>query len=191
MAAPAMYYYAFNFTDAKLQYNVAGTLTEVDILYANKLDIKTDDDTITFEGDGSKRNIYITSGLTVTLSPDAIPVAALGAIFGMTEITTGVPNSGTHLNWFLTTGQAAGVSAGIRAVGSAIKSVAGVETTINLNLWVPLGTLTFGSPGSPESLKKWGQMDLRLGAVRTTVDVGGNALPTVPAGGAMYAIYET
>ena len=190
MAAPTMAYYGYNFTDAKLQYDVGGTLTETDLLYANKATIKGDDEDIVFEGDGQKRHLYITSGMTVELSPDAMNVAAAGVLFNKTNVTASIPNSGTNLNWFGDTVESAGTSAGLRFVGSAIKSVAGVESNVTIHLWIPLGTLTLGAPGDVESLKKWGQQVWRLSAVRTTVDVGGNALPGVPSGGAFYAVYE-
>lgn len=190
MAAPTARYFGYNFNDAKLQYDVAGTLTEVDLLYANTLSINTEEQNIEFEGDGEKRTMYVTTGMTVEITPDAINVAAAGVLFGKTEVTASIPNSGTSLTWFGDSDESAGASAGLRATMSAVKSVGGVESVVTLMLWVPLGTLTLAPIGDVKTAEKLGGQIWRLGAIRTTVDVAGDALPGVPAGGAFYALYE-
>lgn len=191
MAAPTMRYLAYNFTACYLQYNVAGTLTEVATFYPNKFSIKADDENIVFEGGGNKKTVYVTTGMTVEFTADAINVAAAGTVFGKTNVTTSVPNSGSNLNWFGELTESAGITAGLRAVGSATKDVAGTQTTVNINLWIPQGTLTLAPIDGVETAKKWGGHTFRLGATRATTDAAGVALPSVPAGGAFYGIYET
>lgn len=190
MAAPTARYFGFNFVDAKIQYDVAGTRTEVDILYANTMGIETEEQNIEFEGDGQKRVLYVTTGMTVTLTPDAINVAAAGVLFGKTEVTASIPDSGTSLTWFGEVAESTGASAGLKAQMSAIKNVGGVESTVDLYLWIPLGTLTLAPVGDVTTAAKIGPQEWRLSAVRTSVDVSGDALPGVPTGGAFYALYE-
>lgn len=190
MAVSTARYLGFNLTAAYLQYNVTGTVTEIQWFFSNKWSIKPDEDDIVFEGDGLTKHVYITKGLTVELASDAFNAAAISTLFTKNVVTASVPNSGSALLWYGDTVEAAGKPGGLRLVGSAIKDVAGVQSSVNTCLWVPLGTATLGAPGDIETAKKWGSQVLRLSATRTSVDVGGNALPSVPTGGAMYAMYE-
>ena len=190
MAAPTARYYGYNFTDAAIGYNVSSVLTWVDLLYANKLSIKTEEQNIEFEGDGQKRTLYVTQGLSAEFTPDALNVAAAGAIFNKTVVTTSVPDSGSNLVWFGEDTETKGASVGFKATMSAIKNVAGTESIVTLKLYIPLGTLTLGAPGDVETAKKLGAQVWRLSAVKTTVDAVGAALPSVPTGGAFYALYE-
>lgn len=190
MAASTASYFGFNFVDAKLQYDVAGTLTEVDVLFANTMSISPEEENIQFDGDGQRKILYVLTGMTIELSPDALNVAAASVLFGKNEVTASIPTGLAALTWFGDVVEAGGKSVGFWAEGSAIKSVAGVESTVGVRLWVPLGTLTLGAPGDIETAAKWGQQVWRIAAVRTSVDVAGDALPSVPAGGAFYAIAE-
>ena len=190
MAASTRRYYGFNLTAAAFQRDVSGTATDVALLYANKVELQPDEETITFEGDGQTKNIYITKGLTVQYTPDVIDLAALSTMFGKNEITASLPTGLAALTWMLDQTEAGGVAAGFWADAQAIKNVAGVESAVSIRIWVPLGTLTIGQPPGLATAAKADQMVMRLAAVRTSVDVAGDALPTVPSGGAYYAIAE-
>lgn len=190
MTASTARYLGYNLVTAYLQYNVASTVTEIQWFFANKFEMKSNTEDLVFEGDGNKMHVYLTSGLTVTLNGDAQNAAAISTVFGKSVVSTSVPNGGSNLLWYGDAVEAAGVAAGLRMVGSAIKDVGGVQTVVNLCVWVPLGTATLAALGGADTLKKWSAGALTLSAVRGTKDVGGNALPSVPAGGAMYAVYE-
>jgi hypothetical protein len=186
-------YFAYEFTDAKIQVSdgeVTPAIVEVDLLYANTIEISLEETTYTFEGDGQQRQFFATRGMTLQIRPDCLTLAAAETIFGKTAVTAGLPTGMDRLLWFGDAEESKGVSAGFVGRAIATKNDAGVETTMEIALWVPLGTLTLGGPPTLQTGQKAGQQTYRLSAVRTAVDVIGGALPTVPTGGAFYAISE-
>jgi len=168
----------------------SGTVTDVALEFTNKVDLKPDDATITFEGDGQTKKVFITTGLTVECSPDSLNVAAMASLFSKSTVTTGLPASYTSGVWFGEATQTAGKTAGFWVEANAIKVLSGVESQVTIRIWVPLGTLTLGNAPGVETSKKADKVMLRLSASRATKDVAGNALPSVPTGGAYYIVLE-
>ena len=146
----------------------------------------------TVQGGGQKRNVYLTTALTAELAPDCLNVAAAGVVFGKDVATTNLPGGATSMTWFGEQSDSSGVQAGLWLEGSAIKRVVatGAESRVDIGVWIPLGTLTLGGGPSLETAKKAGQQVWRLGAVRTTTNVIGGALPGVDSGGGFYSIFE-
>ncbi len=168
------------------------SLVETDLLYANKIDLKGKEVTYTWSGDGEEREIYGMVSLSVEIPADCVPIAAAQAIFNKTAVTSGLPTGMASMTYFGEKAETGGVSAGLWANAYAVKrdTTSGVESTVTIRIWLPLGTLTLSSPTSLESGKKAGMTTYKLGAVRATSDVTGAALPSVPTGGAFYAIAE-
>jgi len=171
---------------------VMKTLAEIDLLYANKIEIEAEEQTITWAGDGQQRSVYVTRGMTATLPTDCLSVAAAARIFNKTPVTANLPAGLTTMTYFGEPAETGGVSAGLWAEGYAIRrnAISGAEDRIDMRLWIMLGTLTLGGAPGLATGEKSGQMVYKLGAVRSTVDVTGTALPGVPSGGAFYAIGE-
>lgn len=190
MTASTRRYFGFNLYAAAFQRNVASVVTDVNLLFANKVAIKPSEKTITFEGDGQEKNLYFMTGMTVEYTPDVIDLAALATLFSKSEVTSGLPSGHAAGTWMGESTETAGVSAGFWADANAIKDVAGVQSAVNVRLWIPLGTLTIGQPPGLNTAAKAEQMLWRLAAARSTLDVAGGALPSVPSGGAYYMILE-
>lgn len=165
-------------------------MVETNVLFANKITIDVQETTLTFEGDAQTKNVYFLSGMTASLSPDCITVEAAEEIFGKTAVSSGLPTGLTRLTWYGEATERGGVTAGMWAEGYAIKSTAGVESVVGIRLWLPMGTLTLSGPPSLTTKEKAGQQTYKLGATLATTTVIGTALPTVPTGGAYYAIAE-
>jgi len=190
MTASSARYFVYDFTHAAWQKNVASVVTDVDLLFANKAVLNPDESDITFEGDGQVKHVYITKGITVEYTPDVVDLNAISSMFGKSEVTGSLPSGLARGTWMGDTTEAAGVSAGWWGRANAIKDVAGVQTAVRVRIWVPLGTLTISKPPGLNTAAKAEQMVWRLSAVRTTLDVAGNALPSVPSGGAFYFLAE-
>ncbi len=190
MAPPTGRYKIYDFYKAVLQMNVATVLTETTFLYANKLDLKPQEKTITFAGDGKETYVYLTTAITVEFSQDCVDLAALAAAFSKSKVTASIPSGLAELTWFGDLVEAAGVNAGFYGEANAQKDVAGVLSIVKIRVWFPLGILTNAKPTGLTTSAKMDTPMLRLSAQRTTVDVVGAALPSVPSGGATYAIAE-
>lgn len=190
MAPPTGRYKIYDFYKAALQMNVATVLTETTFLYANKLDLKPQEKTITFAGDGKETLVYLTTSIVLEFTQDCIDLAALAAAFAKNKVTTSIPAGLAELTWFGDLTEAGGVSAGFYGEAFAQKDVAGVQSIVKVRLWFPLGILTNAKPTGLSTSAKSDSPMLRLSAQRTTVDVVGAALPSVPTGGATYAIAE-
>src|SRR5262249_44942286 len=106
------------------------------------------------------------------------------------KVTASLPTGLAELTWFGDLTEAGGAAAGLYGEANAIKNVAGAESTVKIRIWLPLGTLTFAKPPGLNTAAKADSPMLRLSAQRTTKDVVGAALPSVPTGGATYAIAE-
>jgi hypothetical protein len=166
-------------------------LVETNVEYPEKIELKAKDEDITFKGGGQERSVYVTTALTAELAPDCLNVAAAGAVFGKDAVVTGLPDGLTSLVWFGELSDTTGVAAGLWGEGSAIKrTTSGVESRVDIRVWLPLGTLTLNGGPTLETAKKAGQHTWRLGATRTTKNVIGGELPGVASGGAFYAIAE-
>ncbi len=167
-------------------------VVETSVQFPEKLDLKPDDETITWQGGGQKRSVYITTGLTAELAPDCLNLAAASVVFSKSVATSNLPGGATSMLWFGENSDTTGVAAGLWAEGSAIKKdlTTLIETRVDIGVWLPLGTLTLGGGPNLETAKKAGQQVWRLGANRTSSNVIGGALPGVAAGGAFYSIFE-
>jgi hypothetical protein len=190
MAASTRRYFGFDFYLCNLQMKVAAAIVETPFLFANKLDLKPQDKTITFAGDGQEKLVYLTTAIVAEFSQDTIDVRALSNAFLKTEVTAGLVAGDAALTWFGDLVEAGGAVAGLSAYAHAIKDVGGVQSAVNIRLWLPVTTLTNAKPTGFTTSAKADTPMIRLSANRTSVDLLGAALPGVPTGGATYAIVE-
>lgn len=186
-------YFGFEFIDAKIQKSSGGgtpTIVETDLLYANQIEVNAEETSYVFEGDGQRRELFGLRGMSILFRPDALTIAAAEAVFAKTAVTSSLPTGLARLTWFGDEAEGKGVAAGFYGRAYAVKNDGGVESTVTIRLWIPLGTLTLGPAPTLQTGQKVGQQTYRLAAVRTSKDVIGGALPGVPTGGAFYAIAE-
>lgn len=190
MAASTRRYFGFDFYQCLLQMKVAAAIVETPLLFANKLELKPQEKTITFAGDGQEKLVYLTTSIVAEFTQDTIDVRALSNAFLKNEVTAGLVAGDAALTWFGDLVEAGGAAAGLSAYAHAIKDVAGVQSAVNIRIWFPVGTLTNAKPAGLATSAKADSPMLRLSANRTSVDLLGAALPSVPTGGATYAIVE-
>ncbi len=161
-----------------------------DIYFANQLESERLTADIEWSGDGQQRQLNITTGMTLTITPDSLPMDALETAFSKTAVTSGLPAGMTRGTWMGDLTESKGVSVGLRATANAIKQASGVESTVELILWIPQGTLTYGGAPGLTSGEKGAPEAFSLSTNRATQDILGGALPGVPSGGAFYLIGE-
>lgn len=163
----------------------------VPLYRTNQVQANVDQQTIQFEGDGTTDKIFLTTGIDFTIDEDCFPTGVLASIFGVAAVTAGLPTGVARRFYGGHNAELAGVTAGLRVQAPAIKTIDGAQVgQVKVQLEVFAGTLTkVNAPGLVTS-NKAPVSQLRLSASKATKDVVGTALPSVPAGGAYYAISE-
>jgi hypothetical protein len=157
----------------------AGTAERVRLSLANAAEFEPVIADITYEGDGTETTVFRATGFNVTLTFDALPVGLLEA-FNKTAVTTGLPTGATDRVYWMTTGDATGVVCGLEVVASVIDDTANV--TKFLSVVAPVGTLSTLTPPALANNDK-AQTELQFSAKLTAIDIAGDPLPSVPAGG--------
>jgi hypothetical protein len=183
-------YYAYELSDAKLLLPGSPSIVEVDVLYANQIEFATDRTELTFEGDAQSRKVFITSGITANLRPDSVPLAALETAYAKTPVTTSLPAALARATYFGDLVESKGVTSGLYGRGYAIKEESGVEEVVDIEIRIFKGTLNLSGPPNLQTKQKAQGQTMSLSAVRTSTDVNGTALPSVPTGGAFYWLAE-
>lgn len=163
----------------------------VPLFRTNQIQANTDEQTVQFEGDGTIDKVFITNGIDFTIDEDCFPAGVLASVFGVAAVTAGLPSGVARRFYAGHNAELAGITAGLRVQAPAIKTIDGSQVGIvKVQLEVFAGTLSkIGAPGlvtgGKSPVTQW-----RLSASKATKDVVGAALPSVPSGGAYYAIQE-
>lgn len=180
-------YRILGITDAKILYNVTGTVTKLDLHFVNTVEINPEEETIEFTGDDQKVVRYAVSGMNGTITQDTIDITDLGAAgaFGKTE-QTGISGVASRTYWGDET-EAAGITRGLEFKAKAEKLSDG--STKDIVITVPRARIAAVRPPSLANKAK-AQLQLRFSAERTTTDIGGNALTGVPTNGAFWYFDE-
>ncbi len=162
------------------------SIVEVDLKFINKATPSADSQEFTYSGDGLTRKQKKTTGYQVVLSADCLTQDARETIFSMTAVTSGLPAAYTRGVWEGTTTELAGVACGVWLEGTATKvdATTGVESSVYLRRWWPVGRIVYDGPPEQESSNKFGLDQYTFTASKTSVDICGGALPSVPSGGA-------
>jgi len=161
----------------------SGSIVEHDLHFINQVSFDVQERDVTFEGDGQEVRKYFISSMTANLKTDTYDLEGISLAFGKNEVTTGLPASVTGRTYFGESAEVAGVRGGLVAEVLAEN----LETNLNERLRViaPLGTLTALKPPALQHNQKAG-LELKFSAERTTKDVLGLALPSVPTGGCFW-----
>lgn len=157
----------------------SGTMQRVRLNMANTVGFEPDIAEIEYEGDGGTTIIPRASGFTGEITCDAFDLTALNTIFGKTPITAGLPVGETSRTYWMTDGDAGGISCGVEAVATGIDDATG--NSVYVGIVAPRGVLSTLTPPELVNLDK-APMTLQFSARATAVDIAGDALVSIGAG---------
>lgn len=164
------------------------SITATALAFVNQVTFNSDVGTVDFQGDQQQERVYIDNGFTVEATCDKYDLKGISTAFGKSVVTSGAGLSGiAERTYFGETAETAGVSVGVRATCSAVDSISGATKTIRIE--VPISTCSVIEPPSLQYNGK-GQMKVRFSAQKTSVDMTGDALPSVPSGGCRWFLDE-
>lgn len=165
---------------------VVNAIQEIEIAWPNQAQTQGENTQYTWEGGGNRKQITLLRDLSVTFASAAIPASAHREIFEKTTITGSLPGGMTNVYGYGGGNDKGGVSIGLRLEGYAIKSTAGVESTVDYARWYPQGTLTFTTPATQQTGQASGTTGYTFAASRSTTDIAGGAIAGAPAGGEFF-----
>lgn len=177
---------------AALTTDGTGTCTHLvrrEVDFANQIELTPDSTEITWEGSAQSKTVTILSGLSGTFSPDSVTITAIEALFGKTAAASGLPYGATRGTAFGDTTDNKGITAELYFEGYAYKKLNGVESVIDLALWIPQATLTLGPPPAMQTKQKFGPLAYNFSAIKSSVDLLGVDVPGT-SGEAFYLILE-
>jgi hypothetical protein len=152
---------------------------EIRLRFANAIENTGESNTTNYEGDNIRipRSILLSNGFR--FDSDALPIGAHAAIFGLTEVTSSLPDSYTSAYGILTSAERQGVAAGFWGEGVATSvSAAGVQTEVTQRFWYPIGTFRMSKAPGQKTADKPGVVSYEFSSkMDPTVDLLGLALP--------------
>lgn len=161
-----------------------GTITrfrEVRLRMANKITSNSDVKTVNYEGDNTIIKRTNTQSIGFTFDMDALPIGAHAAIYGITPVSSNLPDGYTNsYGLFGTSGEITGKAVGFWIEASDTQTDAnGVASTKTVRYWYPQGTLTASKPPELTTSDKPGawQYTFNVTDMSPTVDIAGVALP--------------
>lgn len=167
-------------TDLDFLENVSSVVTSVDFHFAKSVAFASQLKTIEYEGDGQTAKKYYLTEVEVEIETDTYDMEALADIFAKTAVTAGLP-SGVAKRWYWgANADASGIVCGL----SAELQAEDVDTGTNcvLRAVIPRGTLSPADAPQGQTSDK-SPMKLKFSSLKTTTDIAGAALPSVPADG--------
>jgi hypothetical protein len=161
-------------------------IQEIEIAWPNQAQTQGENTQYTWEGGGNRKQITLLRDLNVTFASAAIPASAHAEIFDKPTITGDLPGGMTNVRGYGGGNDKGGVSVGLRLEGYAIKSTAGVESTVDFARWYPQGTLTFTTPATQQTGQAAGTTGYTFSASRSIADIAGGAIGGAPTGGEFF-----
>jgi hypothetical protein len=161
-------------------------LIETAFAWPQKAGTSNETASITWEGGNAKSKEESLDGVTLQLDFDASNRSAHAIVFSKGAITGALPGGITNAIGFGGGKDKAGVSCGVRLEADAIKSENGVESNVNFYRWFPMGTLTLKGSGDIQTSAKAGLTSYSFSAVRTLVDLLGDAIEGASSDGEFY-----
>jgi len=185
MADVTEYGPAFGLRAARvISLNGSGDIIKTELFYPRVAATDPQITTITFEGGDTSQTIDDETRIDLTLTCDKLNLMQRQALFGKTM--TNSPSSG--MAWGVYYGdedEIAGVAAGLELDVIFKDESTSPHTTGRLRRVFPVGVLKTIRPQQMEYQAKLVDV-LNFSFVRTAVDLAGDALTGVPAGGAFY-----
>jgi hypothetical protein len=155
-------------------------INEVSFPWPNTASVTAENQTYTWEGGATTKTIELLRDLTLSFESAAVPASVHQALFSKPVITGDQPGDMSALVGYGGGDDIAGISAGLRLEGFAIKSTAGLESRVNFARWFPQGTLTLSSPGSIQTGQVFGNTVYSFSVSRTTVNIAGGTITSQP-----------
>jgi hypothetical protein len=159
-------------------------LFEYRLRIANNITGNADEKTTNYEGDDIIIKLINTQSVGFKFGADALPIAVHAAIFGLSEVTSGLPDSYTSAYGWYTSGERTGATVGFWGEGSdSSVDSSGVISSKTLRYWYPNMLLTIGKPPDKKTSDKPSAFEYNLTTInmQPTVDVMGVALPVTSA----------
>lgn len=188
MAAPTAKYRIYGVRHAAVQKSDGGTpeaIVERDIKQINNVAFDVQQSDISWEGDNESVRKFFLNGIVVTVAADVFDLAVIAETFGKDEIITGLPTGVDGRTYFGDSSETAGVRTGFVAEVDAENIVSNATDT--LRLVVPVAIVTIVRPPTLAYQTKAGT-SMTFTAEKTENDIVGEALPSVPSGGAYWYI---
>lgn len=151
-------------------------IEEVSFPWPNNAAITTENQSYTWEGGATTKSIELLRDLTVSFESAAVPASVHQDLFNKPTVTGDQPGGMTALVGYGGGDDVAGISAGLRLEGFAIKSTNGLESRVKFARWLPQGILTLSSPGSIQTGQVFGNTVYSFSASRTAVNIAGGTI---------------
>lgn len=164
-------------------------MTEVALAYPNQIEPSAERDTYEWRGGGVKKKLEALVGTTLAISLDCIPLSAHQTIFSKTALGA-LPSMAAGGVGIGGGADTQGVSCGIRIEGNAIKNVDGAETTVEVGVWYPVGTLTLSAAPGQQSGQIFGKSQYSFSATKTATDILGGTIASVSSDGEFFIVAE-
>jgi hypothetical protein len=160
-------------------------LVEVRLKLANKIASNSDSKDVNYEGDNTIIKVHNTQSIGFTFDTDAFTIGAHALIFGLTEVTSSLPDSYTSAyGLFGSTAELTGQTCSFWGEAADTQtSAAGVQSTKTKRYWYPACTITASKPPELTTSDKpssW-QYTINVTNMAPTVDIMGVALPVTGA----------
>ncbi len=174
-------------------------IKEYDIYLANEATIDIKSKSFTYAGDDTEIESEQVLGYTVNINADAIQEAVKAALFGLSAITSALPvttpagTANTSMLYGGTVAERGGAVCGLYFVGTAtrVDASTGVESNVYVTRYFWVGRISGVKPTGNKTGDKQDVETYKFTASKTSVDLGGIALPaTVPTGGVFYSTFE-
>jgi hypothetical protein len=180
-------------TPLTLTTNGTGTavgMKDIRLQMANKIDAATATKTATYSGDDIEVKRNKVTGATLTIDLDCLPIGAYAAIFGLTNATSGLPDSFTSAYALFTDDDRDGRACGFWGEGTSTQySEAGTSSSVLRRFWYPSGTLSLNNLPGRVTGDKSPAFQFKFEAdMAPTTDMSGFALPTNTSGGPLIVL---
>jgi len=171
--------------DVRIGWNNASVIAYEDVPFGTELAINADVADVNFEGDGQVERLYYDASFSGSFSADKFRQEVLQRIFTKAIVVAGLPGTVASRQY---AGTADELSAGYFEIGvslDAVDEITGASKVLMLTVFkAKAGPYVQGNVGHRTKMG----MQIDWSSIRTSTDIIGAALPSVPTGGAVYAI---
>jgi hypothetical protein len=171
--------------DVRVGYISAGNIVYEDVPFGTELTLDADIADVDFEGDGQVEKAYYDASFSGTFSADKWRQEVLQRIFNKTPVVAGLPGDVASRQYMGTQDELAATYFEIGVTLDAIDEVTGGAKSLRLTVFkAKAGPYVQGNVGHRTKMG----MQVSWTGIRTSTDIDDQALPSVPTGGAVYAI---
>lgn len=171
--------------DAKVGYDNGTNIVYEDVPFVNAFDNNTNVTNITFEGDNTTENVFSDAELSGTVGADKLSDTLLEKLYGKTMVTVGLPTGIAKRLYMGDNTEFATRVVELVVTAVAVEEPGGAEVRRNMILTIPKANISPWQPGSIGNRAKQVH-SFQWTAKKTTTDIRGTALPSVPADGCTY-----